>query len=51
MKTYRYKIELTVEVEAFDEGDAWEAVEEHIGVGGDSDSGITIADCEYRLIK
>jgi len=48
MNKYKYEIKLTVEVDAFDESDAWDAVQDTYGVGGDS--GLTVTDCEYREI-
>lgn len=49
MNTYKYKISLTVSVDAFDEGDAWEAVQDAFGIG--DNMGITVVDCEYEEIK
>lgn len=49
MNTYKYKVELVVEVEAFDESDAWDAVQETYGVG--QDMGIRVVDCEYKEIR
>lgn len=49
MNTYNYKVILTVEVEAFDESDAWDAVQETYGVG--QDMGIKITDCEYKEVR
>lgn len=46
MNTYRYKVSLVIEVDAFDESDAWDAVQEQFGVG--SDLGIKITECEYK---
>lgn len=47
METYKYTVTLTVEVEAFDESDAWDAVQDAFGVG-DSNMGVRVTDCEYR---
>lgn len=47
MKNYSYRITLDVEVEAFDESDAWSAIQEVIGTG-DMGGGVTIVDCEYK---
>jgi hypothetical protein len=33
MDTFKYKVQLTVEVEAFDANDAWEAVQDTFGLG------------------
>lgn len=49
MNTYQYKVFLTVEVDAFDESDAWDAVQENYGVG--EDMGIRITDCEYKEVR
>ena len=49
METFKYKVELVVEVDAFDEGDAWEAVQDNFGIG--ENSGVTVLDCEYKEIK
>lgn len=44
MDKFRYKVELTVEVEAFDAGDAWDAVQDTFGIG--EQSGLTVTDFE-----
>lgn len=49
MNTFKYKVTLTVEVEAFDESDAWDAIQETYGVG--NDMGIAVTDCEYKEIR
>lgn len=49
MNTYRYNVVLTVEVDAFDESDAWDAVQEQFGIG--DNMGIKITDCEYKEIR
>ena len=49
MNKYTYRVSLTVEVEAFDESDAWDAVQETYGVG--QEMGITVLDCEYKEIR
>lgn len=46
MNTFKYEVKLTIEVEAFDEADAWEAVQDNFGVG--ENYGVTVVDCEYR---
>ncbi len=33
MEKFRYKIELVVEIDAFDSNDAWEAVQDNFGIG------------------
>lgn len=45
MNKYKYEVRLTVEVEAFDESDAWEAVQDAFGLG--ENCGTTVVDCEY----
>ena len=49
MDTFTYTVRLTVEVEAFDESDAWDAVQDAFGVG--DNMGVTVIDCEYREKK
>lgn len=49
MEKYRYKISITVEVEAFDESDAWDAVQEAFGVG--ETGAVTVTDCTYKEIR
>lgn len=46
----RYKVSLVVEVDAFDEDDAWEALQDAFGVGENA-PGITITDCEWSFKK
>lgn len=46
MNTYRYTIKLEVEVEAFDDSDAWDAVQDAFGVG--EEMGVKVTDCEYK---
>ena len=48
MNKYKYEVKLLVEVEAFDAGDAWDAIQETYGVG--SEMGIVVTDCEYREV-
>lgn len=45
MKTYRYKVALVVEVEAFDGTDAWDAIQDAFGIG--DNMGVTVTDCEW----
>lgn len=47
MKKFTYRVALTVEVEAFDEEDAWEAIQDTFGVG-DQGSGLTVTDCAWE---
>ena len=49
METFKYKVSLVVEVEAFDESDAWDAVQDAFGVG--DNMGVTVLDCEYKEVK
>lgn len=49
MNTYTYKVELVVKVEAFDESDAWEALQDDFGIG--EQMGMTIVECEYKEIR
>lgn len=49
MNTYKYQVTLTVEVEAFDDSDAWDAVQDEFGIG--TGTGITVTDCEYKEIR
>jgi hypothetical protein len=49
MNTFKYEVKLVVEVEAFDDSDAWEALQDTFGIG--ENSGITVTDCEYRELK
>lgn len=49
MNKYTYKVELVVEVEAFDESDAWEALQDDFGVG--EQMGMTIVECEYKEVR
>lgn len=46
MNTYEYEVILQVRVDAFDESDAWDAVQDVFGVG--EELGVTITDCEYK---
>lgn len=49
MDKFKYQIKLVVEVEAFDESDAWEAIQDNFGIG--ESSGVTVTDCEYKEVK
>jgi hypothetical protein len=49
MNTYQYEVTLKVEIEAFDESDAWDAVQDAFGAG--SQPGINVIECEYKEAK
>lgn len=49
METFKYKVTLTVEVEAFDESDAWDAVQDAFGIG--DNAGVVVVDCNYEQSK
>lgn len=49
MEKYKYNIKLTVEIEAFDESDAWDAVQDAFGVG--TTGAVTVTNCEYHEVK
>jgi len=49
MNVYRYSVVLDVEVDAFDQGDAWEAVQDAFGIG--EQLGVRVVDCEYTEIR
>lgn len=46
MDKFKYTVKLEVEVEAFDESDAWDAVQEAFGVG--ETGAVMVTDCEYK---
>lgn len=48
METYTYEVRLTVEMEALDSSDAWEAVQDAFGLG--DNCGVRVVDCEYTEI-
>jgi len=49
MNTYKYKVILQVEVEAFDESDAWDAVQDAFGIG--DQAGVVVTDCNYEQAR
>lgn len=49
MNTYRYKITQTVEVQAFDESDAFDLVQDEFGVG--EQMGIKVLTCEFKGVR
>ena len=50
MNTYSYNIKLTVSVEAFDDSDAWEALQDVFAVG-EQGGGVSVEECEYKENK
>ena len=50
MNKLKYIVTLTVEVEAFDDEDAWDALQDSFGVGENS-PGITVSECEWTYQK
>ncbi len=40
---------MTVEIESFDESDAWDMLQDAFGIG--EDVGINVLTCEYKEIK
>lgn len=46
MDKFRYTVKLEIEIEAFDESDAWDAVQEAFGVG--HTGAVVVTACEYR---
>jgi hypothetical protein len=48
MNKFKYEVTLTVEVEAFDESDAWEAIQDNFGIG--DATGLTVLTCEWEEI-
>jgi len=50
MNEFVYDLKVRVIVEAFNEDDAWEAIQDTFGVG-ETESGITVTDCEWELTK
>lgn len=49
MKTFTYRVIQTVEVEAFDESDAWDMLQDAFGIG--ENCGTNVVDCEYKEIR
>lgn len=49
MEKFKYQVKLTVEVEAFDDSDAWDAVQDAFGIG--EELGVTVTSCEYKEIR
>jgi hypothetical protein len=49
MQTYEYTVKLTVQIDAWDESDAWDALQDAFGIG--DQTGVTVTDCEYKEIR
>lgn len=49
MNRYKYQVTLVVEVDAFDESDAWDILQDAYGVG--ENVGTNVVDCEYKEIR
>jgi len=48
-ETFKYRVVLEVEVEAFDADDAFDKLQDAIGAG--ENLGVLISDCEYKPKK
>lgn len=48
MNKYTYKVTLVVAVEAFDEDDAFDALQDCFGIG-ENGAGITVEECEWQF--
>jgi hypothetical protein len=46
MDKFKYTVRLAVEVDAFDESDAWDAIQEAFGIG--STGAVTVTECTYK---
>lgn len=46
MNKYTYIVKLQVSVDAFDESDAWEAVQDAFGTG--DNMGVNVTECEFE---
>lgn len=46
MDKFKYTVRLKVEVEAFDESDAWDAIQEAFGIG--ETGAVTVTECNYQ---
>lgn len=46
MNEYRYTVKLEVVVEAFDDGDAFDMIQESFGVG--ETGAVSVVECEYQ---
>jgi hypothetical protein len=48
MKEFYYDLKLRVKIPAFDEDDAWEAIQDTFGVG--ETNGIEVLECEWDSV-
>jgi hypothetical protein len=48
MNRFKYEVTLHVEVEAFDESDAWDIILDNFGVG--NANGVVVETCEWEEI-
>lgn len=46
MEKFNYTVKLEVEVEAFDDSDAWDALQDAFGIG--ETGAVYVTDCEYK---
>lgn len=49
MEKYKYTVRLTVVVDAWDESDAWDAIQEAFGIG--ATGAVTVTECTYKEIR
>jgi hypothetical protein len=49
METYRYSVKLIVDIDAWDDSDAWEALQEAFGIG--DQLGVTVIECNYKEVR
>lgn len=49
MDKFKYTVKLAVEIEAFDESDAWDAIQEAFGIG--QTGAVMVTDCEYKEVR
>lgn len=50
MDKFKYTVNMVVEVEAFDESDAWAALQDILAVGP-MESDLTVLECEYHAVE
>lgn len=46
MEQFKYTVKLEVEVQAFDESDAWDALQDAFGIG--ETGAVVVVNCEYK---